>query len=616
MSPSAEPFKGLSRLRGLRLGKRLPFLQEFRNYSRVKLRRDLIAGATLTLVSIPQAIGFALILGLPPISVILSIVVGGFVSALFFSSHHHVFGPTTSVSLITAATIAANSNLGLPPLALAAYLAFLIGFIQFVAGLFHFGEVTKFISRSVVVGYTTAIGLLLISSQFHNFLGFASPPGERFLADLQKVGTAVATGGFSWWALAIGVLTLAIFEGLKRYRPAWPEALFGLAFLGLVARLVAELYPNVPFLMVKDEGALAAVLPTLSNLPSLSVQLEILPRLINTAIAIAIIGMLEATAITKSLAAKSGQRLDSNQELMGMGAGNIAAGLFGVVPGSSSFTRSAVNYQSGAASQLSSMLSSVVVLFVLFFVTPIFNYIPIAALAAHLMRVGYKLISKPQMRVATRSTRSDATVFFVTLGVALFLKLDTAIYVGIGVSLALFLLKTSTPTLAEYTFNESGQLAELRDKQQRPDPQISIIHVEGELFFGAADLFQEEVRHQAEDENIRVFILRMKNARHLDASTVMAIESLHDYLRQTGRSLLISGCSADVQRVLRNSGLLALIGPENVFPAETNPTLATRKALLRAKQLLPGRSGLRLFYPQKTGPDAPAALRDGSDFEI
>ncbi len=594
----------------------MPFLHDLRDYSRVKLRRDLIAGATLTLVSIPQAIGFALILGLPPISVILSIVVGGFVSALFFSSHHHVFGPTTSVSLITAATIAANSGLGLPPLALAAYLAFLIGFIQFVAGLFHFGEVTKFISRSVVVGYTTAIGLLLIGSQFHNFLGFSSSPGQRFLADLEQVVSSLAKGGFSWWAVAIGVLTLVIFEGLKRYRPAWPEALFGLAFLGLAARLFAALHPDVPFQMVKDEGALSAVLPTLSNLPSLSVQFEILPRLINTAIAIAIIGMLEATAITKSLAAKSGQRLDSNQELMGMGAGNIAAGLFGVVPGSSSFTRSAVNYQSGAASQLSSMLSSVVVLFVLFFVTPVFNYIPVAALAAHLMRVGYKLISKPQMRVATRSTRSDATVFFVTLGVALFLKLDTAIYVGIGVSLALFLLKTSTPTLAEYTFNESGQLAELRDKQQRSHPQISIIHVEGELFFGAADLFQEEVRHQAEDENIRVFILRMKNARHLDASTVMAMEALHDYLRQTGRHLLISGCSADVSRVLNNSGLLKAFGEENVFPAETNPTLATRKALLRAKQLLPGRAEIRLFYPEKASPETRAATNDGSDFEI
>jgi sulfate permease, SulP family len=255
------------------------------------------------------------------------------------------------------------------------------------------------------------------------------------------------------------------------------------------------------------------------------------------------------------------------------------------------------------------------VLLILLFLTPVFNYIPIPALAAHLMRVGYRLINRSQIRVSTRSTRSDAVVFFATLGAALFLKLDTAIYVGIGVALALFLQKTSTPSLAEYSFNESGQLTELRDRNKRPNPQISIIHVEGELFFGAADLFQEQVRHQAEDENIRVFILRMKNARHLDATTVMALESLHDYLRKTDRYLLISGSSADVTRVLRNSGLLKQIGEENIFPAEINPTIATRRALARARELLPQKADLRIFYDRPQGGDS-GGPKDISDYAI
>ena len=400
-----------------RRGLRLPFIQEFKHYSWNRLRRDLIAGATLTVVSIPQAIGFSLILGVPPMPVILSMVVGGFFSALFFSSHHHVFGPTTSVCLITAATVAANGDLGLHPLQLAAYLAVMIGIIQFIAGLFYFGEVSKFISRSVVVGYTTAIGVLLMASQLGNGMGFKISPGVSLATTLQQAAQSLGAGIVSWWAIGIAVLTLAIFEGVKRWRPKWPEALIGLAFLGIAARIATVYYPNLPFLMVKDEGALSAVLPTLSSLPSWEEQAHILPHLINTAIAIAIIGMLEATAITKSIAARSGQRLDPNQELVGMGAGNIAAGLFGVTPGSSSFTRSAVNYQSGATSQFASMFSSVVVVVVLFFVTPIFNYIPIAALAAHLMRVGYKLINKPQIRVSVAATRSDATVFFATLAV-------------------------------------------------------------------------------------------------------------------------------------------------------------------------------------------------------
>jgi sulfate permease, SulP family len=587
---------------------RFPFVAEFRHYSWDKLRHDLIAGATLTLVSVPQAIGFALILGLPPMTVIMSVVVGGFFSALFFSSHYHVFGPTTSVCLITAATIAANASLGLHPLALAAYLAFLIGVVQFLAGMLNFGEVTKFISRSVVIGYTSAIGVLLITSQTPNLLGFHVPAGQGFITVLLEVVEALRGIHVSAWAIGIGLLTLAIFEGIRRWRESWPEALIGLAILGIVARIFTELVvrlhifglQSVPFLMVQDEGALAAAIPTLAWLPSLSVQMTLLPHIASTVIAIAIIGMLEATAITKSLAAKSGQHLEPNQELLGMGAGNIAAGLFGVTPASSSFTRSAVNYQSGAASQLSSMLSSVVVLLILLFLTPVFNYIPVAALAAHLMRVGYKLINRGQIRVALRSTRGDAVVFAVTLASALFFKLETAIYVGIGTALVLFLQKTSAPSLVEYAFNEVGQLGEVSDPGKRSNPQISIIHVEGELFFGAADLFQEQVRRLAEDANIRVFILRMKNARHLDASTVMAIENLHDYLRRNDRHLIFSGCNAEVMRVMRNSGLLARIEPENVFPAEVNLTMSTKRALQRATELLhTRRADVRLFYERK-----------------
>jgi len=601
---------------------RLPFLHELRYYSWPKFRSDLVAGATLTLVSIPQAIGFALIFGLPPTPVITSVMIGGFVGSLFFSSHHHVFGPTTSVSLIVASAVAAHASSDLSALQLAAFLAFLIGVTQFAAGLLNFGSVTKFISRSVVVGYTAAIGVLLMANQLHNWLGSTSRSGQGFVLEIAEVAKALVQNDFSVWSIIIGLLTLAIFETVKRYRPTWPEALIGLSLLGIATRLLAIWEPQLPFRLVRDEGPLSVILPVFAGLPSWREHLSLLPELASTAGAIALIGMLEATAITKTLAARSGQRLEPNQELLGMGAGNIACALFGVTPGSSSFTRSAVNYQSGAATQMASMLSSVVVLLVLLFVTPVFNYIPVPALAAHLVRVGYKLINRPQIRVAGRATRSDAAVLVVTILTALFVDLQAAIYTGIGVSLILFLRKTSTPMLVEYTFSDTGHLKALPDKAERAHPQISIIHVEGELFFGAADLFQNEVRRQAENENIRVFILRMRNARHLDASAVMALDSLLDYLRQTRRHLLVSGCDPDVVRVLQNSGLLQRIGKDNVFPVDPgNPTLSTRRALLRARDLLPhGSPDIRIFYERANPPEAGAAATESppppTDYEI
>jgi SulP family sulfate permease len=579
---------------------RLPFVAELRTYTWGKFKADLVAGSTVTLVSIPQAIGFSLILNLPPTPVIVSVIVGGFVGALFFSSRHHVFGPTSSISLIVAATIAANSSLGIEPLGLAIYLGFLIGVIQLLAGLLNFGEITKFISRSVVVAYSSGIGVLLIASQLHNLLGYTASSGQNFSANVWQALFDLGTAHVVPWAIGIGALTFTIFWVVRKLRPNWPEALIGLALLGILAKVITLYYPVVPFKMVRDEGALAAIVPAFAGYPFGPRRLHLLPELAGTAIAISILGMLEAVSITKGLAAKSGQKIEPNQELIGMGAANIACSFFGAVPGSSSFARSAVNFQSGAKTQMSSMISSVVVLIVLTFVTPVFNFIPVAALAAHLIRVGFKMINRHQIRISCRSTPSDLVVFIVTLGSCLLLKLDTAIYVGIGVSLALFLKKTSTPILVEYSINETGNLAELHDPKQRAHPAISIIHVEGELFFGAADLFQEQVRILADNQNIRVFILRMKNARHLDASTVMAMENLHDYLRETGRFLLISGSNPDVTRVLENSGLLQKIGRENIFPAEPNPTVATSKALKRAKEILPGESpDLRVFYDKK-----------------
>lgn len=579
---------------------RLPFLAELRNYSMQKAKADLLAAATVTLVSIPQAIGFSLILNLPPGPVVASVVIGGFVGSLFFSSHQHVFGPTSSISLIVAATIAATAGVGLPPLQLAIYLAFLIGLIQLMAGLLNFGEITKFISRSVVVGYSSGIGVTLIASQLHNLLGDPGAGNQNFSLNIIQALYDLGTAKVSPWDIAIGVATFAIFTLVKRLKPSWPEALIGLATLGIVAKVYTMYQPHAPFRMVRDEGALTAIIPAFAGSPFGPRRLHLLPELAGTAIAISILGMLEAAAITKGLAAKSGQKIEPNQELVGMGVANIACSLFGAVPGSSSFARSAVNYQSGARTQMASMMSSLVVLAVLAWVTPVFNFIPVAALAAHLIRIGFKMMNWHLIRVCCRSTPSDLVVFVVTFASCLFLKLDTAIYVGISVSLVLFLRKTSTPTLVEYTINESGNLAELSDPAKRPHPQISIIHVEGELFFGAADLFQEQVRALAENQRIQVFILRMKNARHLDASTVIAMENLHDYLRQTQRHLLVSGSNPEVTKVLENSGLLARIGPENIFPAKTNPTEATRNALRRAKELLPNEAlDVRVFYDKK-----------------
>jgi SulP family sulfate permease len=577
---------------------RFPLAESLRGYTWAAFRADCLAGATVSLVSIPQAIGFALIAGLPPLMVILSVIVGGFVCALFSSSRHLVFGPTNSISIILAATIYSFHRGSLTPADIALLLAFLIGVFQLTAGLAQLGKLTQFISRSVVVAYGTAVGVLLISGQVPHLLG--EVVGERgdFLRGLYESVVHLVHLEFNPFSAIMGVVTLLIFWAIERFWPKLPPELLGLVCLSLFMQHLH--LGELGIRTIRDEGALARTIPSFMGIPVTEANLSLVPELSSAALAIAILGMLEAISISKTLAAKSGQRIDANQELVAMGTANILSSFYGAMPGSASFARSSANLQSGARTQLSALLSSVIVLLALTFVTPLINYIPVPSLAAHLIRIGIKMFNREQIRISWRATRSDAIVFAATLLAAFLFKLDTAIYVGIGTSLALFLRKASAPSLVEYGFNNAGSLSELDDRKQRANNAISIVHVEGELFFGAADLFQEQVRYLADEDNIRVVILRMKNARHLDATSVMSLLQLHDYLEKSGRHLLISGINPDVERVLKASGALERIGQENVFPAEANLTASTKRALLRASHLLQTKkAAVRIFYDRK-----------------
>jgi sulfate permease, SulP family len=577
---------------------RFPLLDELRGYTKAKAKADTVAAATVALVSIPQAIGFALIVGLPPLMVMMCVIVGGLVCALFSSSRHLVFGPTNSISIILAATIYSFRDVGLTPAELTLLLALMIGVFQLAAGFAQLGKLTQFISRSVIIAYGTAIGVLLIAGQFPHLMGIAAGERGSFFSTLGESLLKLAAFDFNPYAAAMGVTTLLLFWAIDHFAPRLPSELIVLVFVSLFTQ-----WGDITGLGIRtigDEGALAVAVPSFIGFPLNATNTSIVTPLIGAALAIAILGMLEAISISKTLAAKSGQRLDANQELIAMGLANVSASFYGAMPGSASFARSATAYQSGGQTQLTGVASSLIVLGLLAFVSPLVNFIPVPSIAAHLIRVGMKVINREQIRVAWRSTRSDAIVFGVTMGAAFFLELDTAIYVGIGTSLALFLRKASAPSLVEYGFDQSGNLSELEDRTQRRNAAISIVHVEGELFFGAADLFQEQVRLLADDDNIRVVILRMKNARHLDATSVMSLLQLHEYLQKSGRHLLISGINPDVERVLRSSGALEKIGLENIFPAEANLTASTRKALLRASHLLQTRKAdVRIFYDRK-----------------
>jgi len=215
-------------------------------------------------------------------------------------------------------------------------------------------------------------------------------------------------------------------------------------------------------------------------------------------------------------------------------------------------------------------------------------------------------VSPHVIRICLRSTRDDAFVLVVTFASALFAPLHTAIFIGVGLSVSLFLRKASRPYLVEYAVNDDGDLRELGEKRKRPNPAISIVHVEGDLFFGASELFRTQIQRTFVDDNLKIIILRLKNARHLDATSVLALEELIRHTRAEGRHIIVSGAPEEVYRVLNLSGVLTYLqegcdqekGESNLFLHEaSNPNLATRDALKRAQQLLgTEEADIRIFY--------------------
>ena len=573
-----------------------PLWREVATYDRAKLRADLIAGATVAVITIPQAIGFALVAGLPIHAVLATAVIGALVAACYSSSRHLVFGPTNTISIILAGAVLALADVPLTSLEKVLLLGCLIGFFQLAAGLTKTGQLTQFISRTVIIAYTTAVGVLIAVGQVGNLLGIERAREVSLPGTVRHLVTSFLTLRFDAITAATGLACLGLLWGLRRWRPRWPEGLIVLAVASGAAALLQLDSHGVR--LVRDLGEISGAMPIFTGFPLNAEGLQLVPRITSTAFAIALLGMLEAVSIAKGLAARSGQRIDANQELIGMGLGNLAASAFGAMPGSASFLRSAANLQSGGRTQFATLFSCLGVLGAILAISPLLNHIPIAALAAYLITIAARLFNPAQILIARRATRSDAAVFWITLIAALFLQLDTAIYVGVGISLILFLNKASTPTLQEHAFDDQGQLTQIETPAARNSPQVSIVHVEGDLFFGAADIFQDGIRRLAEDPNIRVFILRMKNARHLDATTVLALGQLIEFLQGQQRHLLISGVHGDVAAVLKRSGLADKIGLENMFPAEENNTLATKKALQRAQALIGVKPELRVYYQQ------------------
>ena len=570
----------------------LPALKVLRDYDTGKLKRDFLAGINVALLAFPQGMAYAMIAGLPIEYGLYGSAIALIVGMLFAGSHFVVLGPTNATSVLLLSTF---STVGMVTLvekaSIVPTLLLLVGLFLILGAMLRTASLIQYVSRTVVTGYIMAAASLIIVNQVQSLLGFQFGEGERAVSffdvmrlTLEHLYKLPWESGATWYPLGLGVVTLLIYLLLQRRLRFLPNVALTLVLASFAHAFFTGFlgFENrVEMLASPAAGSLQITWPQFS--------LEQFRMLFGTALALALLCVLEGLSIGKSLAARKGLRLDANQEMFSMGMANLGCSLLSGMAASGSLTRSALNASSGAVTQVSSLISGVLCLVGVFTLGQFIGLVPKPCLAVMVMVIGVSLFNLKQYRMVTRATFSDSVVFWITLVTGLFFALDFAIYVGVGASILLYLRKAADPHLVEYGFTEEGELQEL-EKRQRSDLEISIVHVEGELFFGAADLFLEQIRRFCADPNLKVVILKMRNARHLDATSCMALEELIQFMRQSEQHILVCEVKKDTLRVFKKSGLYELIGRDNLFPdLRSNPTYSTARAVRRAKEIVGGK---------------------------
>ena len=311
-------------------------------------------------------------------------------------------------------------------------------------------------------------------------------------------------------------------------------------------------------------------------------------HLLPVAFAIALLNVMETMSIAKTIAASSGQRLSTNQEIFGIGIGNLLSSLITAMPVSGSPCRTTLNSTVGGQTRVAGILTAVFVGFFVYVFGFLITSIPLAALSALLLVTAASIVQPQQFLMCSKATNADAFVLWTTLCSCIFFSLDVAFYIGVVVSIILYLKKSASPQLVEYDIDEEGELQNLEEGRPCGQKAVRVIKVEGELFFGAADLFQTTLKTIAEDDtSARVIILQLKNARDIDATVCLALHHLHEYLRNSGRFLVACGMTHQIWEVMSDSGMVEEIGKENLFVFdERHPHLHMLKAYHRAKVLV------------------------------
>lgn len=580
-----------------------PFLRWAPMVSRQTLRQDLLAGLTNAVVVLPQGVAFAMIAGLPPEYGLYTAIITPIVAALFGSSQHLISGPTTAISIVVFSTVSPFAEPGTASfISYALTLTFIAGVFQFALGAARLGALVNFVSHSVVVGFTAGAAILIATSQFKHYLGVGVPPGESFLNTWIDLGAKA--GQTNLYVVAVASVTLITALLFRRYRPRWPGMLLAMVVGSIVSLLLDGAQHGVRLV-----GSLPAHLPPLTS-PDFS--LETLRQLAPGALAVSMLGLIEAVSIARAIATRSHQRIDGNQEFIGQGLSNMVGSFFSAYAGSGSFTRSGINYQAGAQTPMAAIFAALCLALILLLVAPLTAYLPIPSMAGIILLVAYNLIDFHHIKGILKTSRADAAVLVTTFLSTLFVELEFAIYVGVILSLVLYLNRTAHPRVVARVPDPSLPKRRFVTSDRLPAcPQLRMVRIDGSLFFGAVDHVQQ-VLHKMQEANLqqRHVLLICHGVNFVDVAGAEMLAQETHRARATGGDLYLCGLKKGVRDPLERGGYLRLIGADHVFDSKVDAIVAIFALLDRARCAACDK---RIFRECQTAGAAPLPVTPASD---
>lgn len=554
------------------------------NYTREELTQDVLAGLTVAAISLPQAMAYALLAGVDPRYGLYSAIVVTAVASIFGSSSHLINGPTSAISLVVFSSLAFFDPEQKVEAAEAMFmLGAMVGAIQIFIAVFRLGDLTRYISESVILGFMSAASVLLAIGQIGNALGVRDK-GTGSQQVLYRLWLTLAHGDrYNFKALGITIATLALallFRKLvKRYRLPQFDLLAALVLVAVAAYLFGWTQAGAGGkTVVAVAGTVPASLPTF-HVPA--VKLSWAKDLASDGLAIAFLGLLEALSIAKAIGNQSGQKFDFNRQCLAEGLANLTGGFFRCLPGSGSLSRSAINFQAGAVTRFSGIVTASTVAIAVLVFAPLAQFVPKPALAGLLLLTAARLIEPKRIVYTIRATALDASVLALTAITGLAVGLDEAILVGVGLSVVLFVPRAAKLKANELVVDDEGVVRE----KLIDDPlcrSFVLYDLEGELFFGAAIELERHLAaltQRAQAERIHFLVLRVKRVRNPD---VVCLEQLEHFLRSSeklGITVLLAGARTDLLQALRRLRFEEWFPDDRIFPQGSDEDSATLAAV-------------------------------------